>query len=126
VSTLERWGGSTVLVVEEAGPPIDGRAFRDLVGDAMGEGASMLAVPVDRLPASFWELASGLAGDLLQVSVNYQLRLAVVGELPEAATASRAFAALVRESNAATQHWFLPSLGALRLRLESGRPAPRP
>ena len=120
MSTLERWGGSTVLVVEDAGPPIDGRVFRDLVGDAMGEGASVLAVPVARLPASFWELAGGLAGDLLQVSVNYHVRLAVVGDLPEAAISSQAFAALVRESNAGTQHWFVPSFEALRARLEAG------
>ena len=118
MSTLEPWGGSTVLVVDEDGPALDGRAFRDLVGDAMGEGASMLAVPVARLPAAFWELATGLAGDVLQVSVNYHVRLAVVGELPETATGSRAFTALVRESNAGTQHWFVPSIDALRERLE--------
>ena len=118
MSTLEPVGGSTVLVVDEAGPPLDGRTFRDLVGDAMGEGATMLAVPVGRLPASFWDLASGLAGDLLQVSVNYGVRLAVIGELPEAATGSRAFAALVRASNAGSQHWFVPSMDALGARLE--------
>ena len=114
---IERWGDTTVLVVDEAGPTLDGRAFRDLAGDAMGEGAGVLGIPVARMPASFWELAGGLAGDLLQVSVNYGVRLAIIGDLPEAASGSRAFAALVRESNAGTQHWFLPSLEALRERL---------
>ena len=41
-------------------------------------------------------------------SANYRIRLAIVGELPEPAASSTAFAALVRESNAGTQHWFVP------------------
>ena len=117
MDAIERWGDTTVLVVDEAGPALDGRSFRDLVGDAMGEGARLLAIPVARLPLAFWDLASGLAGDLLQVSVNYHVRLAFVGELPAAATGSRSFTALVHESNAGSQHWFVPSLEALRLRL---------
>ena len=117
MSVVERWGEATVLVVDEDGPPLDGRAFRDLIGDAMGEGADLLVLPVARFPASFWELASGQAGDLFQLSVNYHVRIAVVGDLPEAATGSRSFTALVRESNAGPQHWFLPSMDALRVRL---------
>ena len=114
---VERIGATSVLVVDESGPMLDARAFRDLVGEAMGEGADLLGIPVTRLPAAFWDLASGLAGDLLQVSVNYGVRLAFVGELPAEATRSRAFTALVRESNARSQHWFVPSLEALRERL---------
>ena len=66
---------------------------------------------------AFGEAMAILAGDALQASVNYHVRLAFLAELPGAATRSRAFTALVRESNAGSQHWFVPSLEALRLRL---------
>jgi hypothetical protein len=122
MSRLERWGETGVLVVEAADPVVDGRGVRDLGAEAYGAGASILALPVDRLEPSFFDLRSGVAGDILQAAVTYRFRLAIIGELPEPAASSRAFAALVRESNAGTHHWFLGSLDALRARLEAAGP----
>jgi hypothetical protein len=81
----------------------------------------MVAIPVARLEPAFFDLRSGVAGDLLQASVVYRMPLAVIGALPEPAASSQAFAALVRESNAGSRHWFLPSLDALAARLAAGR-----
>ncbi len=117
--TIERWGGTTVLVVEDSGPVVAGAGARDLLGDAFAAGATLVAIPVERLAPAFFDLRTGLAGDILQVSAVYRMRLAVIGTPPEPAASSRAFAALVRESNAGRQHWFLPTPEALRLRLES-------
>ena len=117
MSRVESWGGTAVLVVDAGGDPIDGRAARDLVAEAFAAGATMLAIPVGRLEPAFFDLRSGVAGDILQVSATYRTRLAIVGELPKPAASSNAFAALVRESNAGTQHWFVASLDALRERL---------
>jgi hypothetical protein len=122
MSRLERWGGTGVLVVEVADAVVDGRGVRDLGAEAYGAGASMLALPVDRLEPAFFDLRSGVAGDILQASVTYRFRLAIVGDLPEPAASSNAFAALVRESNAGSQHWFVDSLDALRARLEAAGP----
>ena len=117
MSRLASWGGTGVLVVDPGGDVIGGRGARDLMAEAFGEGATMVAVPADQLEPAFFDLRSGVAGDILQVSVNYRMRLAIVGDLPEPAASSHAFAALVRESNAGTQHWFVTSLDALRERL---------
>jgi len=117
MSTLEAWGGITVLVVGEDDGVVDGRAARDVVGEAFMTGASMVAIPVGQLEPAFFDLRSGAAGDILQVVATYRSRLAIIGELPEPAASSNAFAALVRESNAGSQHWFLPTLDALRERL---------
>jgi hypothetical protein len=119
MSRVESWGGTGVLVVEPVGVVIGGREARDLVAEAFGEGATMVAIPVGRLEPAFFDLRSGAAGDILEVSVTYRTHIAIVGELPGPAASSRAFAALVRESNAGTQHWFVASLDALRERLES-------
>ena len=118
MSSVESWGGTRLLVVEAEGVVIGGREARDLVAEAFGNDATMVAIPVGRLEPAFFDLRSGVAGDMLQVSATYRTRLAIVGELPEPAASSTAFAALVRESNAGTQHWFMASLDALRERLE--------
>jgi hypothetical protein len=120
MSKVEAWGGVEVLVVEPGDGVVDGRAARDLIGEAFMTGAAMVAIPVSQLEPAFFDLRSGVAGDILGVSATYRGRLAIIGELPESAATSNAFAALVRESNAGSQHWFLPTLDALRARLEVG------
>jgi hypothetical protein len=117
MSTLEAFGGTMVLVVDAGDAVVDGRRARDLMGEAFTSGAPLIAIPVDRVDPAFWDLRSGLAGDILQASVNYRVRLAFIGEPPDPAASSRAFVALVRESNGGSQHWFLPTLEALRERL---------
>jgi hypothetical protein len=117
MSTMESWGGVDVLVVGADDGVVDGRGARDLIGEAFMTGAAMVAIPVGQLEPAFFDLRSGIAGDILGVSATYRSRLAIIGELPEPAASSNAFAALVRESNAGSQHWFLPSLDALRERL---------
>ncbi len=102
MTRVERWGGTAVLVVDADGPVVGGREARDLVAEAFGESASMLAIPAAWLDPAFFDLRSG-----------------VVGELPEPAASSVA-SALVRGSNAGTQHWFVPSLDALGELLERG------
>lgn len=122
MAVLRTFGTTTVLVVDGSGPVVDGRGARDLLGEAFAADAGWVAVPVDRLEPAFFDLRSGVAGDLLQLAVNYRARLAVIGPLPEPAASSNAFAALVRESNAGSRHWFLPSLEALEDRLAGPRP----
>ena len=117
MSAVERWGGTTVQLAEADGAPVGGREARDLVAGALGAGASLLVIPAQRLEPAFFDLRSGVAGDVLQVFATYHVRLAVVGAVPEPAASSRAFAALVGESNVGTQHWFLSSMEALRARL---------
>ncbi|WP_306300088.1 DUF4180 domain-containing protein, partial [Streptomyces sp. NRRL B-24085] len=56
-------GGVNVLHCAPDGPPLDGeRAALDLIGDAMGRDAQVVAVPVDRVPEEFFRLRSGVAG----------------------------------------------------------------
>ncbi len=43
-------------------------------------GASHVIVRRDNLPAEFFDLKSGLAGEILQKVSNYRLRLAILGD----------------------------------------------
>lgn len=86
-------------------------------GDA--DGADWLAVPVARLDPAFFDLRSGLAGELVQKCANYRIGLAVVGDISGHVASSAALAAFVRESNRGGHIWFVSDEAELRRRLSA-------
>jgi hypothetical protein len=118
MATIEEMGGVRVLVCDAEGPTIDTeRAGTDLIGDAMGEGASVIAVPVARLGAALFQLRNGLAGTITQKVVNYRMRLAVIGDVSGFTAASGPVRDWVREANAGRDIWFVADVAELRARL---------
>jgi hypothetical protein len=103
-------------VVWPPGVPLDDDGDA-IIGAAWGTGATLVVVPADALPASFFDLSTGIAGALLQRLVNYRFRVAVVGDLAAHLAGSRALRDLVAESNRGQQVWFLPDDAALAARL---------
>ena len=59
----------------------DASEAMDVVGNASYSGASAVIVKTDQLSSNFFDLKTGLAGEILQKFSNYRLRLAIVGEL---------------------------------------------
>lgn len=115
---LLNWGSDRVLVCDPEGPAIDTpRAATDLIGEAMFAGASVLAVPAARLGLAFFQLRSGLAGEIAQKAVNYRLKLAVIGDISGHLAASTALRDWVREANRGREIWFEPDLDSLAARL---------
>jgi hypothetical protein len=113
--------GTTILRCAPEGPPLDGeRAALDLIGDAFGRDAQVVAVPLERVPDEFFQLRSGIAGAIAQKFVNYRLRLAVVGDVSCHTARSEALRDFVHETNQGGQIWFLPTYDDLGERL---RPA---
>ncbi len=111
---VESIGERLVLVVDDTGTPLGGRDLLDAAADA---GADVVACPAGRLDPAFFDLRTGVAGELLQQLVNYGIVLAVVGPLPDVALASRSFTALIREANRGTQQWFVGDMDELRARV---------
>jgi hypothetical protein len=105
------------LVLPVDGEPLTPRSTRWVIGDALTLGVDTVVVPVERLEPGFFDLQSGVAGDIVQAFVTYGLRLVVLGELPPVAAASRSFAAFVLEANRGGQTWFVDSLAALEAKL---------
>ncbi len=62
----------------------------------------------ENIAPSFFDLRSGLAGEVLQKFVNYNTRLAIVGDFSNVASAS--LRALILESNQGSQVGFVESL----------------
>lgn len=93
------------------------RDATDVIGDAFGAQAEIVMIPVDCLDDDFFDLSTRIAGDVLQKFVNYQLRVAIVGDISRHLEASSALRAFVAESNRGTQLWFLDSDTELSARL---------
>jgi hypothetical protein len=89
----------------------------DLIGEAWGASASTVVVPVERFDPAFFDLTSGLLGEVTQKFVNYRIRLVVLGDITEHAAASKAFRDYVYEANSGEAVWFVADDAELGLRL---------
>ncbi|GAA3309385.1 DUF4180 domain-containing protein [Streptomyces cinereospinus] len=111
-----------VLYCAPEGPLLDGEgAALDLIGDALGQGAELVAVPVERVADAFFRLRSGVAGAVTQKFVNYRLRLAIVGDVSHHVEKSTALRDLLREADRGGSLWFVPDRDGLEARLAPGR-----
>lgn len=117
MQTDER-SGIRVLRLDVEGDPIStSDDASDLVGTAWSHRANLVAVPVERLDPGFFDLRSGIAGEITQKFVNYRLRLAVIGDISPHVAASGALRDFVWESNLGEHVWFLESDDDLAMRL---------
>ena len=62
-----------------------------------------------RTAPKFFQLKTGIAGEITQKLVNYRLRLAVVGDISTRVAKSNALRDYVRESNRGDHVWFVDS-----------------
>jgi hypothetical protein len=121
MTTTER-SGVRVLTVPAEGPAVcDEQSALDLIGDAYGSEADMIAVPVERLCADFFQLRTGVAGGVVQKFANYRLRLVVVGDPAHHGPTSGPVDDWMREANGSSQLWFVADDAELTRRLEAGR-----
>jgi Domain of unknown function (DUF4180) len=80
--------------------------------------AAMVVLPASEVDAAFFQLKTGVAGDLIQKFVNYRLRLAVIGDVVGAfAEQSAALRAFISESNRGKTLWFSATSADLHARL---------
>ena len=115
---IDERGNLRIQYLDADGPLISTSAdTSDLIGNAWYQNANVIAVPVERLDPAFFELRSGVAGEVAQKLVNYQLRLVVIGDISGYEAASAAFRDWVYESNRGTHVWFVPDVAALDARL---------
>ena len=68
-------------------------------------GVYRIAVPGDAVAPDFFRLGTGLAGEVLQKFVNYQMKLALIGRFSE--YRSKPLQDFMRESNAGRDVFFV-------------------
>lgn len=110
--------GKAVFLAPADGPPIaTDRDTSGLIGDAVGCGATVIAIPLARLSPDFLRLSTRVAGEMLQKLVNYRFQVVILGDVSQAVAASDALRDFVVESNRGRTVWFLPDLAALQAKL---------
>ncbi|MFO7620158.1 MAG: DUF4180 domain-containing protein [Bacteroidales bacterium] len=80
----------------------------DIMGEIGYQGCSKLIVHSGDLIGDFFDLRTGLAGEILQKFSNYRMRLAIVGDFSH--LTSRSWHDFIRESNRGRTISFLPTL----------------
>jgi len=110
-------GGLAVYGHDAAGPIL--ATVRDatgMIGEARSNDAPMVVVQADRPAAEFFQLRSGMAGEMPQTFVNYGLRLAIAGDISALTENSQALHDFVYECNRGNSEWFLASLAEVEQR----------
>ena len=85
--------------------------------EAMAHEARWIVVPANRLHTDFFQLRTGLAGEMLQKFVNYRRRVAIIGDFSEFVSNSASLRAFMDESNRGNAIWFLADIAQLERRL---------
>lgn len=85
-----------------------GQDALDLIMDPEIQLPAQIALPRAALDAKFFDLKTGLAGDVMQKFINYKAKLIIVGDFSDL---SENFQALIRENNRAGEIVFVKSLG---------------
>lgn len=116
--SIHQLGDSKVLMLDASGGEFDTDGLaNDLIGLAWGHEASVIAVPAEAMPGRFYELRSGLLGEVTQKFANYRLQLVILGDVSQHVAASTAFRDYVHEANGGRTLWFEADLDALAVRL---------
>lgn len=108
-------GAEVLYVVDREGPLLRSEQDAlDIIGAAIAENATWVALPVARLDPSFFELQTQTAGHFLQKFVNYRLQVAIAGSVSSYIERSESFAAFVKESNRGDQILFVSDVSWLK------------
>jgi hypothetical protein len=116
-SVVEMHGERCLLISDDHTIVRDAEGGRALIEAALGERATLIAVPASVLDDEFFRLRSGLAGEILQKAVNYRLKFAVIGDVSAHVNASDALRDLVTESNRGRSIFFVNDRAALNAQL---------
>jgi len=95
------------------------RSASDILGEVFGAGANFAVMPVARLDPAFFQLRTGVAGEIMQKFVNYGIRLAIIGDISALVAASKPLHDLVYEMSQGSTIWFLTTREQLDTRLTS-------
>ena len=120
---IEHNGAKVVEAVADGASILVGNNVLDAIAACGENRTDRLLVHAASLPARFFDLKSGEAGEILQKLRNYRVRLAVVGGLTEAAASQRFSEMMIEENRQPHFHMFAErELAIAWLAGESGNP----
>ncbi|HVV18652.1 MAG TPA: DUF4180 domain-containing protein [Pseudonocardiaceae bacterium] len=123
VDTVETRHGIRVMLCADDGPTLTTEQDAvDLIAESVSHQAALVVLPVARLDHRFFDLSSGIAGQVVQKFVQYRRRLALIGDISAYVDASGPLRDYVRETNHGREVWFVRDLTELDERLRPSRP----
>jgi hypothetical protein len=87
----------------------------DIIMNADNLGAKSLIIKKINITPKFFDLSSGIAGEILQKFVNYKMKLAITGDFSE--YTSKNFRAFIIECNRGSQFFFTDDLVSAKEKL---------
>lgn len=87
------------------------------LSETWAQDATLAVIPVSRLGDDFLDLKTRIAGEVIQKFVNYQIRLAILGDISAWTSTSKALRDFVYETNRGRSLWFIRDLAELDQRL---------
>lgn len=97
--------GIVAIISAQDAQIIDGQSALDAVMSASySSNTNLIAIEKAALAADFFDLKTGIAGDILQKFINYHIKAAVFGDF--SSYQSEALKALMRESNRGKDFFF--------------------
>ncbi|NIG55438.1 DUF4180 domain-containing protein [Chitinophaga sp. Cy-1792] len=89
----------------------------DLLGNLYYQDVERVILHEDNITPAFFDLSTGIAGEILQKYTNYKMRLAIVGDFSK--YPGQAFRDFIFESNKGKQVNFLDTTATALVRLSS-------
>lgn len=90
--------------------------FMDHLSKAASEGSTIMVLPATVLAPSFFDMDTGIAGDILQKLQTKGMRGAVAGDIQQELNQSRAFQDFVEECNKGDRLQFVSSIDEISFR----------
>ena len=107
--TIQVFNEHKVAVIDSPGGVIGTeQEALDIMANAGYQGATAIILPAENISPDFFDLKTGLAGDILQKFSNYRMKLAIIGSFE--GYKSRSLAAFIRESNRGNLIFFVPDM----------------
>lgn len=112
--STERINGLTLFFVAAEGSALcSEQDALDLLGQTYGTETDVIVVPASRFAPDFFDLSTKLAGHFIQKMQNYQMRLAILGDISAPMARSKALTDFVGETNRRGHHIFAADRDAL-------------
>lgn len=117
--SVQTTNGTRLYFVAAEGPALSSEQDAlDLLGEIYGTETDMIVVPAGRFAPGFFDLSTKMAGHFFQKLQNYQMRLAILGDISAYTAASKALRDFVGETNRVGRHLFAPDRTGLEARLK--------
>ncbi|WP_033073780.1 DUF4180 domain-containing protein [Sphingopyxis sp. MWB1] len=111
---------STYHLMDDDGPILAREDdVNDFIAVAWEKGAAWLVVPRERLSPDFFYLPTGLLGTVAQKFQQYNIGLAILGDVEKEKTQSNALRDFVRETNQRRALWFVADENAFQEKLNA-------